>query len=229
MTVQDVASEVSFAGNGVTTSFAFTFRCDDVAWLTLSYLVNFDEILLNGNQDVSPGGSIEYLAAPPDGQQIILTRNVPLTQNIDYTRYGPFDSESHEDALDKLTMAIQDRDKNTAQKSKSVTIESPDNAEDITLFFTPVALTINEIRAVLRGGLPPSVTWTLRYGSDRDAVGTEVIVGGTTTTDVNTGDDITVMDNPSIPADSYVWLETTAQSGTVNGLHITIRYTEELP
>ena len=229
MTVQDVTSETSFTGNGATVSFPFVFRCDDVAWLSLSFLTSFDQITLNGDQELNPGGSVDYLVAPPTDQQIILTRNVPLTQLMDYTRHGPFDSESHETALDKLTMSIQDRDKNTAQKSKSATIENPTATEDITLFFTPVAMEVSEIRAVLKGPTTPSVTWTLRYGPDRDAVGTEIIVGGTTTTDINTGDDITVMDNTSIPADSFVWMETTAQSGTVQGLHTTIRYTEVLP
>lgn len=229
MTVQDVTSETSFTGNGATVSFPFVFRCDDLAWLSLSYLVSFDEILLNGDQELNPGGSLEYFVAPPTDQQIILTRNTPLTQLMDYTRHGPFDSESHETALDKLTMAIQDRDKNTAQKSKSATIENPNATEDITLFFTPVAIEVSEIRAVIRGVTIPSVTWHLRYDTDRDAVGTEIIVGGSTTTDINTGDDITVMDNPTIPADSFIWLETTAKSGTVSTLHITIRYTEVLP
>jgi len=229
MTVQDVTSEISFQGNAVTVSFPFVFRCDDVAWLSLSYLVSFDQITLNGDQELNPGGSVDYTVAPPLDQQIILTRNVPLTQLQDYTRHGPFDSESHEGALDKLTMAIQDRDKNTAQKSKSVTLENPDSVEDVTLFFTPVALEVSEIRAVLRGASLPSVTWTLRYGPDRDAAGTEIITSGTVTTNITTGDDITVMDNPSVPADSFIWLETTAQSGTVNTIHITIRYTEVLP
>lgn len=108
MTVQDVTSEVTFVGNGITVSFPFVFRCDDVTWLTLSFLTDFDQILLNGDQELSPGGSVEYFVAPPVDQEAILTRNVPLTQLMDYTRHGPFDSDSHEAALDKLTMAIQD-------------------------------------------------------------------------------------------------------------------------
>lgn len=228
MTVQDIASEVTFLGNGVTTSFAFGFRVDDLNWLSLSFNTNLDQILLNGNQDIAPGGSVEYLVAPPSGQQIVLARNVPVTQEKDYTRYGPFDSEAHESALDKLTMALQDLTKDTAAKSKSVTIESPSNVEDTTIFYTPVALTVYELAAVLNGVSTPSVTWTFRYGPDRSAVGSEIVVGGTTTTDVTTGDRITVFDNAVIPAGSWVWLETTAQSGTVNDLHITIRYKEDL-
>lgn len=228
MTVQDVVSEVTFIGNAATTSFPFTFRSDEIAWLSLSYLVSFDQILLNGDQDASPGGSVEYTVAPPLNQQITLTRNAPLTQLLDYDRYDPFDSESHEDALDKLTMAIQDRDRNTAQKSKSITIENPTNIEDISMFFTPVALTISEIQVVLRGAAP-SVDWTVRHDPDRSAVGNEVVTGGNTSTNETTGDNITVMDDPTIPADSFIWIETTAKTGTVDAMHITIRYTEELP
>jgi hypothetical protein len=228
MTVQDIASEVTFVGNGVTTDFAFGFRVDDLNWLSLSYNTNLDEILLNGNQDTSPGGSVNFLVAPPNGQLIVLGRNVPVTQEKDYTRYGPFDSEAHESALDKLTMALQDLTKDTAAKSKSVTVESPSDAEDVTIFYTPVALTIYELAAVLNGVSTPSVTWTFRYGPDRSAGGSEIVTGGVTTTDVTTGDKITVFDNATIPAGSWVWLETTAQSGTVNDLHITIRYKEDL-
>jgi len=228
MTVQNTLSEVTFTGDGIQTSFVFTFRVDDIAWLTLSYLVSFNMIILNGDQEADPGGSLEYFVAPPSLQQLTIQRDVPLTQLVDYTRHGPFDSESHEGALDKLTMAIQDRDQKTAQKSKSITIESPSGSESITTFFTPVGLTVSEIRAILRG-VAPSVTWTLRFAPDRTDTGTEVIIGGTVTVNETTGDDITAMDNVVIPADSFVWLETTAIAGSVEMFHITIRYTEELP
>lgn len=229
MTVQDVSSETTFVGDGIQVSFAFSFRVDDPNWLTLSYLTNFINITLNGNQQIAPGGVILYNVAPPVDQQLTITRNVPLSQNMDYTRYGPFDSESHEDALDKITMMIQDRDKQTARKSKSITIEGPSTAEDITMFYTPVQLRISEIQAVLRGSGAPSVTWTIRFASDRSAVGTEVVSGGTVTANVTIGDNITLLNNPAVPAGSFVWLETTAGVALVNTFHITIRYTEDLP
>ncbi len=189
-------------------------------------------IILNGDQEISPGGTVEYFIAPPVDQLLTLTRTTPLTQELDYTRHGPFDSESHEDALDKLTMAIQDRDRNTALKSKSITIESPNASEDITIFFTTVGLILTELVAVLTEFIPgsPSLDWSLRFGPDRDAAGTEVVIGGSTTTDINTGDIITIMDNPSIPADSFIWLVTTGvTAGLIRTAHITLRYTEVLP
>ena len=51
---------------------------------------------------------MDYSVAPPVDQIVLITRVTPKDQDLDYTRYDPFDSESHEDALDKLTMLIQD-------------------------------------------------------------------------------------------------------------------------
>jgi hypothetical protein len=36
---------------------------------------------------------------------------------------------------------------------------------------------------------------------------------------------VVAFNDATIPADSFIWLETTAQSGTVNEIHITIIYT----
>jgi hypothetical protein len=113
------------------------------------------------------------------------------------------------------------------RKSKHITVENPGASEDLTVFFTEKAITISEIRAVLRGSASPSVTWTIRHSTDRSAVGNEVVTGGTTTTSTTTGDDVTSFNDATIPADSFVWLETTAQSGTVDELHVTIVFSED--
>ena len=111
------------------------------------------------------------------------------------------------------------------ERSKSITVESPSAAEDISIFFTNRAVTITEIRAVVRGSTP-SVTWTVRHGTSRSGAGSEAVTGGTETTDESAGSDVTSFDDATIVADSFVWLETTAQTGTVDELAITIFYTE---
>jgi hypothetical protein len=79
---------------------------------------------------------------------------------------------------------------------------------------------------VLIGAATPSVTWTIRHhATDRSAAGNEVVTGGTTTTSTTSGSDVVAFNDATIPADSFIWLETTAQSGTVTELHITIAYT----
>lgn len=223
MTVQDTQSEVIFTGDGVTTAFVFTFRADDLGWLNLSYTTDLDVITLNGDQDLTPGGTIDYLAPPPVGQQIVINRIVPRTQLLDYDRYDPFDSESHEDALDKLTMMFQDAERTVARKSKSITIESPRVGDDLTMFFTIPEIIIREINPVIRG--TGSITWTLRWDPDRDAVGTELITGGHISNDVN-GESVTVFDDPDIVARSYVWVEVTGVTGQVDALHVTLQFSE---
>lgn len=110
---------------------------------------------------------------------------------------------------------------------KSITIELPTSAENISFFFIDVASTVYQVRAVLVGSATPSVTWTIRHGTDRSAAGNELITGGTTTTSVTSGDDIVAFDDPSIVADSFIWVETTAKSGTVDSIMITMYYNED--
>lgn len=112
-------------------------------------------------------------------------------------------------------------------KSKSITIESPTASEDITLFYCEVAITVSKLKAILVGSASPSVTWTIRHDTSRSAVGSEVKTGGTVTTSTTTGSEETTLDDPTIPASSYIWVETTAQSGTVDTLAITLFYDED--
>ena len=106
--------------------------------------------------------------------------------------------------------------------SKTITIESPNSAEDVSFFFTDAQLNVRKMSAVLVGSGGQSVTWTIRHGADRSAIGTEIVTGGTVTTDTTTGSDVTVLDNEVIAANSHVWLETTALAGTVNSITITL-------
>lgn len=110
-------------------------------------------------------------------------------------------------------------------RSKEITIDSPTSSEDESWWFQFQAATITEISAVLAGSSVPSVTWTVRHGTDRAATGTEAITGGTITNST-TPVSITAFDAASIAAGSYVWIETTAQSGTVVSLSLRIKYRE---
>jgi hypothetical protein len=47
------------------------------------------------------------LVAPPVGTTLVIERRVPATQETDYLANDPFPAESHERALDKLTMLVQ--------------------------------------------------------------------------------------------------------------------------
>lgn len=115
----------------------------------------------------------------------------------------------------------------TPVMSKSITIESPTAAEDLSLFYTDDAITITKIVAVLVGSSTPSVTWTLRHGTDRSATGTEAVTSGTTTTSITSGSVVTSFNDATVVADAFLWIETTAQSGTVGQINITVFYTQD--
>lgn len=110
---------------------------------------------------------------------------------------------------------------------KAVAVESPTSTERISLFYTDKAITVTKLVAVLTGSATPSVTWTLRFSTDASAAGTEVVTAGTTTTSTTTGSVVTSFSDATIPAASFVWLETTAKSGTVTLLLLTILHTTD--
>lgn len=112
------------------------------------------------------------------------------------------------------------------EMSKSITIEAPTSSEDISMFFTDYAITITKMVCVMVGSTP-SVTWTVRHGTDRSAAGAEVVTGGTTTTSTTTGSVVTTFNDATIVADSFIWVESTAQSGTVTNMNLTILYTQD--
>lgn len=108
--------------------------------------------------------------------------------------------------------------------SKTITIESPTSSENITLFHTDFAITIIKVHAVVRG-TTPSVTFQIPHGSDRSAGGTDLFSSGQSITSTTTGTEYTSFNDATLVADEIAWLTTSATSGTVSELAVTIYYT----
>lgn len=109
-----------------------------------------------------------------------------------------------------------------------ISVESPAATEDITLIAASnIQRTILSIGVVLRGSGSPSVTWTLRHGPDRSAAGSEVITGGTVTTDTAAGDLIEDFDSAKILHAEHLWLEISATGGTVDEFALTLNLIDE--
>lgn len=116
----------------------------------------------------------------------------------------------------------------TAEQSKQITILNPSTAEDIVIAWFNRASTITRIVFGIKGTGSPSRTTTIRKNSDRSATGTEVVTGGTVVTNTTTGQTVTSFNSASIPAGNFLWLETTAGSGTtITELYVTVFYTED--
>ena len=110
---------------------------------------------------------------------------------------------------------------------KSILVEDPTSSEDLTMWFTEEAVTVRQVEAVLRGSSTPSVTISVMHNTDRNAAGNNVLTAATAITSTTTGDSPAIGGDVTIPANSFVWLETSAQSGTVDELNVTIKFTED--
>lgn len=110
MTVTTQTSRVEYAGNGVTTAFSVPFYFLESGHLDV--YVDESEQVLTTQYTVSgaghpAGGTVTFISAPANGSTVIILRDPPITQMIDYAPNDPFPAESHEVALDKLTMICQ--------------------------------------------------------------------------------------------------------------------------
>ena len=115
--------------------------------------------------------------------------------------------------------------------SKTFTLQEPTASDNITMFRTDVAITIQEVVVVHTGTNTPGTTITIRHEPDRSATGNSLTNGSLASSNTTTGVVYTVangsLSDVTIPADSFVWLVTSAASGTDVYLSVDIRYTED--
>lgn len=111
-----------FIGNGVTTSFPFTFKVFDKSEVkvTLAVLATGAEsvlvldtnytVTLNPDQNTNPGGSVTY---NPSGTPMAATHSLTITSNVlemqgtDITNGGGFYPQVIEDALDRAVILVK--------------------------------------------------------------------------------------------------------------------------
>lgn len=103
---------------------------------------------------------------------------------------------------------------------RSITIPEPRAGDSFTLFRTDTTTTITSVTALV-SGTNPSVTYELRYATNRTNPG--VLASTSTATNTTTGSSASVANQP-IPANSYVWIEITSTVGTVGEINVTIAF-----
>ena len=138
MTVSSTNTKNSYSGNGSTTVFAYTFKIfddDDITVILRTDATGGETVQTKTtNYTVSGvgnagGGNITFGTAPASGITVVLIRETAQTQTTDYTPNDPFPAASHEDALDKLTLIVQDQQEEldrSIKVSRTNTITSPE-------------------------------------------------------------------------------------------------------
>lgn len=110
---------------------------------------------------------------------------------------------------------------------KGATIQLPTASENVTLFYTDHAITITRISdAVL--GTTPSVTYNIRFAAARNEGSPTDVFSSNRTANTEAGTTTTtITGDATIPANQWVWLITSAASGTINDFNVSIQYTQD--
>lgn len=108
MTITTTTNRWPYTGDGVTTAFVYDSKIISSSDLK----VYLDGALQASGYSVSgvgvaTGGSVTFSSAPALGVSIVIVRDVPATQSSAFADGGPFPAASTEDALDKLTILVQ--------------------------------------------------------------------------------------------------------------------------
>lgn len=178
-----------------------------------------------GSSDLTTGGSLPGTCTA--GEQFLVTggRQFSCTATDTWSEVAlASDSGSVGGQFIRRNTGNTGFENYTLRHTAGVTIQSPTASENVTLLFVTQAITITDLRAVARGS-SPSVSWTVRFASNRNDGGTEVrLLGDTTTTE--SGESFTTFTDATIPANSWVWIETTAATDATE-FHLTIIYTKD--
>ena len=119
MTVSSLTNKIQHSGNGSTTSFSYNFKIFADADLEVIEIVTASGVetakSLSSHYTVTgagtaSGGNVVMGVAPASGVTLTITRRIALTQIADYSRNDAFSAETHEDALDRAAMHVQQLD-----------------------------------------------------------------------------------------------------------------------
>lgn len=138
MTVSTQENIVKYQGNPSTTVYQIPFR-----WLedtdiniqkqlqdgTVEVLTYLTDYTLTGEND-EHGGYATFTVAPLATDTIVIQRVVPYTQETDYEENEVFPADSHEEALDKLTMEVQQLAEESSRALK-ISVFSTVDPEDV--------------------------------------------------------------------------------------------------
>ena len=180
MTVSSTTTKVSYAGNGSTTAFAYTFKIfaaaeitviirsstgtETVKTLTTDYTLS--------NIGVDGGGNVTFGSAPASGETVVLIRNTPNTQTLDLVENDPFLSSSFEDTLDKITHQLIEQQEEIDRSikvsrtnsitSSEFTTNASDRASKVLGFDSSGELSVTTELGTFKGNWAASTSYVIR-------------------------------------------------------------------
>ena len=186
MTISTTTTRTTYNGNGVTTVFTIPFRFlvnGDIvvvsvgaAGVETTKTLTTDYTLTGAGDDA--GGTVTMLVAPTNGTRLIIYRDTVIVQETDYISGDPFPAETHERALDRLTMIAQEISPNIDRAirvpvgdSSSLNTTLPAAVDRLDKFIVFDATTgATELSTVTQTQVASAVAAAYSAGSTADAV-----------------------------------------------------------
>jgi DNA polymerase III gamma/tau subunit len=182
MTVSTTIIKNSHNGNGSTTTFAYSFKIfadSDLVVIIRSSTGTETTKTLTTHYTVTgagsaSGGTVVFTTGniPASGETVVIRRNVPQTQVIDYIANDPFPAETHEEGLDRNTMIAQqvseatDRSiklsRTNTMTSTEFTVGATDRASKVLGFDSNGELTVTQELGTFRGNWSASTSYSAR-------------------------------------------------------------------
>lgn len=157
-----------YTGNGVTTTFAYTFRILSASHLVVTTVVSGVSTTLNSSQysvtgvGNSSGGNVILNTPLASGAQLFLSRVVPFDQPLDLQNQGAFFAQDLEDALDLAVMRDQQINRVGTNTLRFPVFETVDGT------LAPISSRANRYLRFDANGLPTFVdsqVQTIYYGA----------------------------------------------------------------
>jgi hypothetical protein len=171
MTISSTTVRNSYSGDGTTDTFTYNFKIfqdsdiqviirsangtETIKTITTHYTVTDAGVASGGTVVFTPGN------IPTATETVVLRRNIPQTQAIDYIANDPFPAESHEEGLDRATMAIQQiqeevtrslkLSKTNTMTSTEFTVGAADRANKILAFDAAGEISVTQELGTYRG------------------------------------------------------------------------------
>ena len=182
MTISSTTVKNSYSGNGTLDTFNYTFKIfadadiqviirDATATETVKTLTTHYTVTGAGS---ASGGTVVFTSGniPASGETVVIRRNVPQTQVIDYIANDPFPAETHEEGLDRNTMIAQqvseatDRSiklsRTNTMTSTEFTVGATDRANKVLAFDSAGELAVTQELGTFRGNWSASTAYQVR-------------------------------------------------------------------
>lgn len=128
MTVSTTTNKVAYIGNGIATTFAIPFPFLEREHLKVRQLLN--NVKTERTDWTVSGGNMIFATASAENAQIVIMREVPLTQETDYRENEALPAETLERNFDNLTMQVQQLKE---QANRAVTVDIFDDTDAASL------------------------------------------------------------------------------------------------